>query len=116
MPGIVAAVLALILAAASPAPSPNDVLYHALARLQSYGSPAYVVYTLDEDGTRRRVAFRARDSMMNDSEYPPQTTLPQAHIYHAFVGPLSYIRYKPRFQRRHRWRHPRRRRLISAKR
>ncbi len=90
-----AVLFALILAAAPPAqpasmPSANTVLYHALARLQSYGSPPYVVYLIDENGEQDRIAFRARDSMMNESLYPSGKTLPQARIYRAFVGPLSY--------------------------
>jgi hypothetical protein len=65
-------------------------VYRALARLQSYGAPPYVVYTTDEDGARSRIAFRASDSMMNEAAYPVRGSLPPARIYRAFVGPLSY--------------------------
>ena len=71
-------------------PNANDVLYRALARLQSYGAPPYVVYTTDEGAARSRIAFRASDSMLNQTTYPVKGTLPSAAIYRAFVGPLSY--------------------------
>jgi hypothetical protein len=48
-----------------------------------------VVYLTDENGDIHRIAFRASDEMMNDSEYLRQATLPLADIYRAFVGPLS---------------------------
>ncbi len=74
--------------AAEPAP-PNDVLFRALARLRSYGTPPYVVYVIVENGEYRRVAFRGADEMMNDVALPTGANLPDAKIYRAFVGPLS---------------------------
>lgn len=88
---------ALVLAASllaqttpSPSPSANDILFRALARLRSYGTPAYVVYLAEENGETHRIAFRGADEMMNDSILPTGTSLPPARVYRAFVGPLSY--------------------------
>ncbi len=78
--------------AAQPTPSlppPNDILFKALTRLRSYGTPPYVVYVIEENGAYRRVAFRGSDEMMNDVALPTGTNLPDAQIYRAFVGPLS---------------------------
>ncbi|MDE2481910.1 MAG: hypothetical protein KGN02_06940 [bacterium] len=76
---------------ASPTPSPNAILFRALNRLRSYGTPPFVVYLATENGETRRIAFRGADAMMNDSPYVPgRTTLPAARIYRAFVGPLAY--------------------------
>ncbi len=58
--------------------------------MRSYGTPSYVVYITDENGDHHRIAFRASDEMMNDSEYNPvRKSLPPAFVYRAFVGPLS---------------------------
>lgn len=76
--------------AVTATPSPTQVIVgRAYDRIRSYGTPPYVVYLIDENGDKRRIAFRASDEMMNDSEYLHQTTLPLANIYRAFVGPLS---------------------------
>ena len=79
--------------AAPPSPAatsqPNEILFKALARLRSYGTPPYVVYVIEENGAYRRVAFRGADEMMNDVALPAGATLPNARIYRAFVGPLS---------------------------
>jgi hypothetical protein len=62
----------------------------AYERLRSYGTPAYVVYLANEDAFIYRIAFRASDEMMNQSNYDPKrTSLPPAQVYTAFVGPLS---------------------------
>jgi hypothetical protein len=86
-----AAVLLGQTASPSPQPTlaPNDVLFRALGRLRSYGTPPYVVYVIEENGEYRRVAFRGSDEMMNDVALPTGATLPDARIYRAFVGPLS---------------------------
>jgi len=74
---------------ASPPPA-RAIVQRAYERLRSYGTPPYVVYLTDENGDRHRIAFRASDEMMNDSEYyPNDDRLPLARIYRAFVGPLS---------------------------
>ena len=70
-------------------PPANDILFKALNRLWSYGTPPYVVYVIEENGEYRRVAFRGADEMMNDVALPTGTNLPDARIYRAFVGPLS---------------------------
>ena len=74
----------------SASPSANDILFRALARLRSYGTPPYVVYLAQENGETHRIAFRGADEMMNDTMLPAGTSLPRARIYRAFVGPLSY--------------------------
>ncbi len=73
---------------ATPPPT-QAIVQQAYDRLRSYGTPPYVVYLTDENGDVHRIAFRASDEMMNDSEYLHQATLPFANIYRAFVGPLS---------------------------
>ena len=72
-----------------PLPQANDILFNALSRLRSYGTPPYVVYVIVENGDYRRVAFRGADEMMNDVALPVGANLPDARIYRAFVGPLS---------------------------
>ncbi|MBV8636929.1 MAG: hypothetical protein JO322_02525 [Candidatus Eremiobacteraeota bacterium] len=64
-------------------------MFRALARLHSYGTPPYVVYMTVENGEYHRIAFRGTDEMMNDVTLPTGSTLPNANIYRAFVGPLS---------------------------
>jgi hypothetical protein len=79
----------------TPSPTPaalpptQTIVARAYDRLRSYGTPPYVVYMTNENGDIHRIAFRASDEMMNDSEYIRQTTLPLTSIYRAFVGPLS---------------------------
>jgi hypothetical protein len=80
----------------SPTPAPTAlpsapaIVQRAYERLRSYGTPAYVVYLADEDAFIYRIAFRASDEMMNQSNYDPKrTSLPPAQVYTAFVGPLS---------------------------
>jgi len=75
-------------AAVTPPPTPA-IVERAYERLRSYGTPPYVVYLTSENGDVHRIAFRASDEMMNDSEYLREATLPPASIYRAFVGPLS---------------------------
>jgi len=70
-------------------PATQAIVEEAYDRLRSYGTPPYVVYLTDENGDIHRIAFRASDEMMNDSEYLREATLPLANIYRAFVGPLS---------------------------
>ncbi|MBV8639207.1 MAG: hypothetical protein JO322_14105, partial [Candidatus Eremiobacteraeota bacterium] len=50
----------------SASPSANEVVFRALARLHSYGTPPYVVYMTVENGEYHRIAFRGTDEMMND--------------------------------------------------
>ncbi len=79
----------------TPSPSPTtlpptqSIVARAYDRLRSYGTPPFVVYMTNENGDIHRIAFRASDEMMNDSEYIRQSTLPLTSIYRAFVGPLS---------------------------
>jgi hypothetical protein len=75
-------------ATATPPPT-QAIAARAYDRIRSYGTPPYVVYLIDENGFMHRIAFRASDEMMNDSQYFQQTRLPLANIYRAFVGPLS---------------------------
>jgi len=76
--------------AVTATPPPTQVIVEeAYERLRSYGTPPYVVYLTDENGDIHRIAFRASDEMMNDSEYLREARLPLANIYRAFVGPLS---------------------------
>lgn len=86
------ALAALILAQASPSPPPsaNAILFHALGRLRSYGTPPYVVYLAEENGTTHRIAFRGADEMMNDTILPQPPVVPPARLYRAFVGPLAF--------------------------
>lgn len=75
---------------ATQLPPTPAIVQRAYDRLRSYGAPPYVVYITDENGDHHRIAFRASDEMMNDSEYnPKRTSLPPASVYRAFVGPLS---------------------------
>ncbi len=67
----------------------NQVVFRALGRLHSYGTPPYVVYMTVENGEYHRIAFRGTDEMMNDVALPVGLRLPDARIYRAFVGPLS---------------------------
>jgi hypothetical protein len=80
----------------TPTPSPSalppaqTIVAQAYDRMRAYGTPPYVVYLTDENGDHHRIAFRASDEMLNDSEYnPSRTGLPPAAVYRAFVGPLS---------------------------
>lgn len=80
----------------TPAPSPTalppaqTIVARAYDRIRSYGAPPYVVYLANENGDIYRIAFRASDEKMNQSEYNPKRNgLPLAVIYTAFVGPLS---------------------------
>lgn len=90
---MIALLFAVALTAQTPAPSasptPNEVVFRALGRLQSYGTPPYVVYMTVENGEYHRIAFRGADEMMNDVTLPTGANLPDANIYRAFVGPLS---------------------------
>ncbi|MGD0967669.1 MAG: hypothetical protein ABR949_05220 [Candidatus Aquilonibacter sp.] len=70
-------------------PPTQSIVAQAYERLRSYPTPPYVVYLTNENGDVHRIAFRASDEMMNDSEYLHQATLPLTNIYRAFVGPLS---------------------------
>jgi hypothetical protein len=93
---LIAAIAALILAQTTPVPEPsaspssNEILSHAIDRLHSYGTPPYVVYMTSENGENHRIAFRGSDEMMNDVPLPAGPNVPDARIYRAFVGPLSY--------------------------
>jgi len=79
----------------APTPSPaalpptQAIVQRAYERMRSYSTPPYVVYLTTENGDTHRIAFRASDEMMNDSEYLHEESLPFANIYRAFVGPLS---------------------------
>ena len=79
----------------SPSPAPSlapaqTIVQRAYERMRSYGTPPYVVYLANENGDVTRIAFRASDEMMNQSEYnPKRSDLPPATVYRAFVGPLS---------------------------
>lgn len=80
----------------TPTPAPialpptQTIVAQAYDRMRSYGTPPYVVYITNENGDHHRIAFRASDEMMNDSEYNPnRNSLPPAFVYRAFVGPLS---------------------------
>lgn len=90
---VIALLFAVALTAQTPTPPPsltgNELVFRALGRLQSYGTPPYVVYMTVENGEYHRIAFRGADEMMNDVTLPTGTTLPDASIYRAFVGPLS---------------------------
>ncbi len=83
----------VVLTAQTPAPasSPtaNELVFRALSRLRSYGTPPYVVYMTVENGEYHRIAFRGADEMMNDVTLPVGSRLPDARIYRAFVGPIS---------------------------
>jgi hypothetical protein len=76
-------------AASATLPPTQPIVAQAYERLRSYPTPPFVVYLTNENGDIHRIAFRASDEMMNDSEYLHQATLPLANIYRAFVGPLS---------------------------
>lgn len=80
----------------APTPTPaalpptQAIVAHAYDRMRSYGTPPYVVYLASENGDTYRIAFRASDEMMNQTEYSPnRTSLAPAAVYRAFVGPLS---------------------------
>jgi hypothetical protein len=71
-------------------PPAQAIVQRAYDRIRSYGAPPYVVYLANENGDIYRIAFRASDEKMNQSEYNPKRSgLPLAVIYTAFVGPLS---------------------------
>ena len=71
-------------------PPAMAIVQQAYDRMRAYGAPPYVVYITNENGDHHRIAFRAADEMMNDSEYnPSRSSLSPAIVYRAFVGPLS---------------------------
>ena len=82
--------LANAVSAVEGLPPALAIVQQAYDRMRAYGAPPYVVYITNENGDHHRIAFRASDEMLNDSEYnPSRNSLPPAAVYRAFVGPLS---------------------------
>ncbi len=82
--------LANAVSAVEGLPPALAIVQQAYDRMRAYGAPPYVVYITNENGDHHRIAFRASDEMLNDSEYnPSRNSLPPA---------LCIVRLSARFR------------------